>query len=109
MAKSEAGWNAGVLFWLALTGDEEEDAGSEGLVKAVKGRIVDEGHDANDDADEARQQGQDHESPRGIPVCCRTKGCKQAQSKRCNLSLSPRASFTGKQTSMAHFKAESIT
>lgn len=84
---------------LALTGDEEEDAGSEGLVKAVKGRIVDEGHDANDDADEARQQGQDHESPRGIPVCCRTKGCKQAQSKRCNLSLSPRASFTGKQTS----------
>lgn len=53
-----------------LTGDEEEDAGSEGLVKAVEGGVVDECHDADDDANETGQQGEDHEGPGGVPVGC---------------------------------------
>lgn len=55
---------------LALTGNEEEDAGSEGLVKPIKGGVVDEGHDADDDADETSQEGEDHKGPGGVPVGC---------------------------------------
>lgn len=51
-----------------LTGDEEEDPGCKGLVEAVKGGVVDEGHDADQDAEETGQQGQDHEGPGGVPV-----------------------------------------
>lgn len=54
----------------ALTGNEEEDAGCEGLVKPVEGGVVDEGHDADDDADETRQEGEDHEGPGGVPIGC---------------------------------------
>lgn len=54
----------------ALTGYEEEDAGCEGLVKPVEGGVVDEGHDADDDADETRQEGEDHEGPGGVPIGC---------------------------------------
>lgn len=54
----------------ALTGNEEEDAGCEGLVKPVEGGVVDEGHDADDDADETSQEGEDHEGPGGVPVGC---------------------------------------
>lgn len=54
----------------ALTGYEEEDAGCEGLVKPVERGVVDEGHDADDDADETSQEGEDHEGPGGIPVGC---------------------------------------
>lgn len=31
---------------------------------------MDEGHDADHDADETSQQGEDHEGPGGIPVGC---------------------------------------
>lgn len=34
---------------------------------------MDEGHDADDDAYEAGQQGQDHACTSGIPVSCREK------------------------------------
>lgn len=53
---------------MELTGDEEEDASCKCLVKAVKGGVVDEGHDANHDADKTSQQGENHEGPSGIPV-----------------------------------------
>lgn len=53
-----------------LTGDKEEDASCKCLVKPVEGGVVDEGHDANHNANETSQQGKDHEGPGGIPVCC---------------------------------------
>lgn len=53
-----------------LTGDEEEDARSKRLVKAVEGGVVDKCHDADDDANETSQQGENHEGPGGIPVGC---------------------------------------
>ena len=53
-----------------LTGDEEEDAGRKCLVKPVKGGVVDEGHNADHNADETSQQGKNHEGPGGIPVGC---------------------------------------
>ena len=56
-----------------LTGDEEEDAGCKCLVKPVKGGVVDEGHDADHDANETGQQGENHEGPGGVPVCCGTE------------------------------------
>lgn len=31
---------------------------------------MDEGHDADDDADETSQEGEDHEGPGGVPVGC---------------------------------------
>lgn len=52
----------------ALTRNEEEDASSEGLVKAIKGGVVDEGHDADDNSDETSQEGEDHEGSGGVPV-----------------------------------------
>ena len=33
-----------------------------------------EGHDADDDAQEAGQEGQDHEGAGGVQVCCGGKG-----------------------------------
>lgn len=54
-----------------LTGDEEEDPGCKGLVKAIKGGVVDEGHDTNHNADETSQQRKNHEGPGGVPVGCR--------------------------------------
>lgn len=62
----------GLCVWTdeELTGDEEEDAGCKSLVKPVKGGVVDEGHDADHDANETSQQGEDHEGPGGIPVGC---------------------------------------
>lgn len=59
---------------LALTGNEEEYAGCKGLVKPVEGGVVDEGHDADDDADETSQEGEDHEGPGGVPVGCVCEG-----------------------------------
>lgn len=53
-----------------LAGDEEEDPGCKRLVKPVEGRVVDEGHDADHDADETSQQGENHEGPSGVPVRC---------------------------------------
>lgn len=53
-----------------LTGDEEEDARSKRLVKAVEGGVVDKCHDADDDANETSQQGENHKGPGGIPVGC---------------------------------------
>lgn len=53
-----------------FTGDEEEDAGCKRLVKPVEGGVVDEGHDADHDADEASQQGENHEGPGCVPVRC---------------------------------------
>lgn len=35
---------------------------------------MDEGHDADDNANETSQQGQNHEGPSGIPICCGDKG-----------------------------------
>lgn len=35
---------------------------------------MDEGHDADDDANETSQQGKNHEGPSGIPVCCGDEG-----------------------------------
>ena len=52
----------------ALTWDEEEDSGSEGFVEALEGGVVYEGHDPDDDAEEAGQDGEDHEGPGGVPV-----------------------------------------
>lgn len=49
-----------------LTGDEKQYACSEGLVKAVKGGVMDECHDADDDANEAGQKREDHEGSGGI-------------------------------------------
>lgn len=57
-----------------LTGDEEEDASCKCLVKAVKGGVVNEGHDTNDNANEASQQGKNHEGPSGIPISCGQEG-----------------------------------
>jgi len=37
---------------------------------------VDEGHYTDDDAKEAGQQRQDHESPCSIPVCCEVRRSK---------------------------------
>ena len=51
-----------------LTGDEEEDAGSKCLVKPTEGGGAYESHDADHDAKEAGQQGEDHEGTSGIPV-----------------------------------------
>lgn len=31
---------------------------------------MDEGHDANNNANETSQQGKNHKGPGGIPVCC---------------------------------------
>lgn len=49
-----------------LTWDEKQDACSKGFVKPVKGRVMDERHDANDDAKEAGQKREDHEGTSGI-------------------------------------------
>lgn len=57
-----------------LTRNEEEDASCKCLVKPIEGGVVDEGHDADDDANETSQQGKNHEGPSGIPVCCGDEG-----------------------------------
>lgn len=67
----QRGLRVAIGVW--LTGDEEEDAGRKRLVKTIKGGVVDEGHDANHDADETSQEGQNHEGPGGVPVCCGQK------------------------------------
>ncbi len=54
-----------------LTWDEEQNACSKGFIKPLEGWVVDEGHNSDDDANEAGQQRQDHECSRGIPVCCK--------------------------------------
>lgn len=51
---------------MQLTGDEKQNACSEGLVKAVEGGVMDEGHDADDDANEAGQEREDHQGSGGI-------------------------------------------
>lgn len=56
-----------------LTGNEEEDASCKCLVKPIKGGVVDEGHDADNDANETSQQGKNHKGPGGIPVRCGVK------------------------------------
>lgn len=53
-----------------LTGNKEEDASCKCLIKTIKGGVVDEGHNTNDNANETGQQGQNHEGPGGIPVSC---------------------------------------
>lgn len=49
-----------------LTWDEKQDARSKGFIKSVKGGVMNEGHDANDDADETSQKRQDHEGAGGV-------------------------------------------
>lgn len=49
-----------------LTWDEKQYARSKGFVKPVKGGVMDECHDANDDANETGQKREDHEGTRGI-------------------------------------------
>lgn len=51
-----------------LTRDEEHDPGSEGAVEPLEGGEVGEGHDAGDDAGEARHRREDHKGPGGVPV-----------------------------------------
>lgn len=51
---------------VGLTWDEKQYACSEGLVKPVKGGVMDERHDADDDANEAGQKREDHEGSGGI-------------------------------------------
>lgn len=51
---------------MELTWDEKQYACSEGFVKPVKGGVMDECHDANDDAKETGQKREDHEGTRGI-------------------------------------------
>lgn len=50
-----------------------------------------EGHDADDDAYEASQQGEDHEGTGGVQVCCEGKGQRsdavfwgQSRRQRCS-------------------------
>lgn len=50
------------------TGDEEHDPCSKGAIEPLKGGEVREGHDAGNDAREARHPRQDHEGPGGVPV-----------------------------------------
>lgn len=49
-----------------LTWDEKQYACSKGFVKPVKGGVMDECHDANDDANETGQKREDHEGTGGI-------------------------------------------
>lgn len=49
-----------------LTWDEKQYACSKGFVKPVKGGVMDECHDANDDAKETGQKREDHEGTCGI-------------------------------------------
>lgn len=49
-----------------LTWDEKQYACSKGFVKPVEGGVMDEGHNANDDANEAGQKREDHEGTGGV-------------------------------------------
>lgn len=49
-----------------LTWDEKQYACSKGFVKPVKGGVMDECHDANDDSNETGQKREDHEGTGGI-------------------------------------------
>lgn len=49
-----------------LTWDEKQYACSKGFVKPVEGGIMDEGHNANDDANETGQKREDHEGTGGV-------------------------------------------
>lgn len=51
---------------LELTWDEKQYACSKGFVKPVEGGVMNEGHNANDDADETGQERQDHEGTGGV-------------------------------------------
>lgn len=53
-------------YGVALTWDEKQYACSKGFVKPVEGGVMDEGHYADDDADEAGQKREDHEGTGGI-------------------------------------------
>lgn len=49
-----------------LTWNEEQYTCSKGFVESVKGGVMDEGHDANDDANKTSQKRQDHEGAGGV-------------------------------------------
>lgn len=49
-----------------LTWDEKQNACSKGFVKPIKGWVMDEGHDANDDSNETGQKRKNHEGTCGI-------------------------------------------
>lgn len=49
-----------------LTWNEKQYACSKGFVKPVEGGVMDEGHNANDDTDEAGQKRQDHKGTGGV-------------------------------------------
>lgn len=51
---------------IELTRDEEQYACCKGFVKPVKGGVMDEGHDAYDDANETGQKREDHEGAGGV-------------------------------------------
>lgn len=54
------------MIGIQLTWDEKQNACSEGFVKPVEGRVVDEGHDADDDTNETGQKREDHEGTGGV-------------------------------------------
>lgn len=59
---------------IRLTGDKKHDSCSKGAVEPFKGGEVCKGHDASDDACEARHPWKDHEGSGGIPVSWKETG-----------------------------------
>lgn len=53
-----------------LTGGEKHDTGGKRPGEAGEGGLLSEGQDAHDEAGGGTQGRQDHEGPRGVPICC---------------------------------------
>lgn len=60
-----------------LTGDEKHNSCSIGAIEPFKRGEVGEGHDAGDDAREARHRRKDHKGPGGVPVSWVESGNKK--------------------------------